>query len=105
MARTTHITATGCLALATAILLGSQPAHARRPSTVASKSYSSGKWIAAVDSDKPVSAEPTDLGSYLSGAPAFDRPTAPVHVRQALHASLPHATKQSPKIVAMKARE
>ena len=91
MSRTIRNLASVCLVLGLAVLQNQQSAQARRPSTVAAKSYCSGKCIGKLDSDK------ADDSIKLAD---FDlhRPATPVHVYKPLHVSLPHATKQLPKI-------
>lgn len=111
MSRTTHYVALGCFVFGLALLLGPAAAQARRPSTVASKSYSSGKFVAklsidvaddlakAADKDK-TDAVPTSRTTADTTTAVHS--TAPVHISKPLHASLPHATKQFPKFAATK---
>ncbi len=106
MSRTTHYAALGCFVFGLALLLGPESAQARRPSIVASKSYSSGKFLAKLSIDvsedlaKPADSDKTDAvpASRASGdTTTAVRPAAPARVSKPLHASLPHATKQFPK--------
>jgi len=106
MSRTTHYAALICFLFGLALLLSPSAAQARRPSTVASKSYSSGKFLGKLNIDvaddlvKPADCDKTDvvLTSRTSGDTTTGvHPTTPVHVSKPLHVSLPHATKQFPK--------
>ena len=114
MSRTTHFAGIACFAIGLALLLNPPSAQARRPSTIASKTYSSGKFIKVnndITLDKPADDSSTTDDSVASRPtckpvrePAsVARSTAPVHVYKPLHASLPHATKQFPKFVAAQA--
>jgi hypothetical protein len=107
MSRTTHYAALICIVFGLAFLLGPASAQARRPSTVASKTYSSGKFLGKLSIDvaddlvKPADCDKSDvvLTSRTSGdTTTTARTTTPVHVSKPLHVSLPHATKQLPKI-------
>ena len=106
MSRTTHNAALVCIVFGMALFLGPASAQARRPSTVSSKSYSSGKILGKLSIDvaddlvKPADCDKTDV--VLTSRTSADttttaRTATPVHVSKQLHVSLPHATKQFPK--------
>jgi hypothetical protein len=111
MSRTIHYAALVCIVFGVALLLGPASAQARRPSTVSSKSYSSGKYVAKLSIDvaddlvKPADCDKTDAvpASRTSGdTTTAARTTTPMHVSKPLHVSLPHATKQFPKFASTK---
>lgn len=111
MFRTTQTIAAVCFVFVLTLLLNPPTAQARRPSTVTSKSYASGKYIQpqpdisliAPDdgntSDMNIASRPNYQPNH---EPAIaHRPTSSVHVYKPLHASLPHAMKQFPKFAGM----
>jgi hypothetical protein len=111
MFRATHCIAAACLACGLTLLLNPPTAQARRPSSVTSKTYPSGKYIPTDpdislttpdDSDTPdmtIADRPT---CQPNREPLIvHRPTMAVHAYKPLHASLPHATKQFPKFAGL----
>jgi len=111
MLRTTHYIAAGCFVFGLTLLLNPPTAQARRPSTVTSKTYASGKYIPTnpdISLTKPDESDTTDM--LVAERPTYQpnhepsivhRPTTAVHAYKPLHASLPHATKQFPKFAGM----
>lgn len=108
MFRTTRYLLAAYFVVGLTLLISPSAAKARRPSTVASKSYCSGKFTGNLKSDDAADFENSADGAFAGRM--IDRPTGelktarrsktPVHVYKPLHATLPHAMKQSLKIAA-----